>query len=78
MAQAARRGIVVELVLFCPFYEDAMWNLSPMKAENNVNGVGKAVRTEVYTLKHADLLATHEAVARKIVAELQRVRQRLL
>jgi hypothetical protein len=37
---AGKRGIVVELVLFCPFYEDSMWKLSPMNAANNVNGVG--------------------------------------
>jgi hypothetical protein len=30
VAQAAKRGIVVELDLFCPFYEDAMWRLSEM------------------------------------------------
>ena len=27
---AARHGIVVELVFFCPFYKDAQWQLSPM------------------------------------------------
>ena len=34
------RGIVVELNLFCPMYEEALWSLSPMNAANNVNGVG--------------------------------------
>src|SRR5574340_1291563 len=47
-----------------------MWALSPMNARNNVNGVGQAARNDVYTLKHADLLALHESVTRKIVAEL--------
>jgi hypothetical protein len=70
VAQAGRRGIVVELVLFCPFYKDEMWNLSPMKAENNVNGVGRMPRTEVYTLEHPELLAVQEAMVRKIVREL--------
>ena len=69
LAEAGRRGVVVELVLFCPFYKDEMWNLSPMNARNNVNGVGNVRRTEVYTLKHKDLLAVHEAVTRKIVQE---------
>ena len=71
VAQAGKRGIVVELALFCPFYEDAMWKLSPMNAANNVNAMGSVPRTEVYTTKHADLLALHEAVTRKIVAELK-------
>src|SRR4051794_8226962 len=29
VAQAAKRGVVVELVLFCPLYEDSMWSVSP-------------------------------------------------
>ena len=70
VSQASQRGIVVELALFCPFYEDSMWNLSPMKSANNVNGIGNVPRTEVYTLKHQDLLAVQEALVRKIVAEL--------
>lgn len=71
VAQASKRGIVVELDLFCPFYKDDMWRLSPMNARNNVNGVGKVAHTNVYTLeRHGGLLAVQEAVVRKIVAEL--------
>ncbi len=69
--QAGRRGIVVELVLFCPFYEEAMWNASPMKATNNVNGVGSVRRNEVYVLKHADLTTVQERLTRKLVTELR-------
>ncbi len=69
-AQAATRGIVVEYVLFCPFYEDEMWALSPMNAANNVNGTGTIPRTEVYTLKHAAMVAVHDAFVRKAVAAL--------
>lgn len=70
VAQAGKRGIVVELVLFCPFYEDSLWKLSPMHSANNVNGVGRCPRTEVYTTAHSELLALHEAFVRKIVGEL--------
>jgi len=70
LTQASRRGIVVELVLFCPFYEDAMWNLSPMNSATNVNGVGSIARTEVYTLNHPSLLAVQDAMVKKIVTEL--------
>src|SRR5262245_56291396 len=38
VSKAGKRGIVVELNLFCPFYEESMWELSPMNAKNNVNG----------------------------------------
>ena len=71
LSEAGRRGVVVELVLFCPFYKDEMWKLSPMNAANNTGGVGKVKRTEVYTLKHKDMLAVHEAVTRKIVCDLK-------
>jgi hypothetical protein len=69
--EAGKRGVVVELVLFCPFYEDIMWKLSPMNAVNNINGIGKMARTEVYTLKYPDLLAVQDAMVRRIVKELK-------
>ena len=71
LGEASRRGIVVEFVLFCPFYEDPMWHLSPMNARNNTRGLGAMPRTEVYTLKHPEMLAVHEALVVKICAELK-------
>jgi len=68
---AGKRGIVVELVLFCPFYEDPMWALSPMNTRNNVNGIGDMLRTEVYTLKHPDLLAVQDAMVQRIIEALK-------
>ncbi|HEX6987177.1 MAG TPA: cellulase family glycosylhydrolase [Planctomycetaceae bacterium] len=71
VAQADRRGIVVELDLFCPMYDEAQWALSPMNAANNVNGVGAVKKDAVYTLDtQPELLAAQEAMVRKIVAEL--------
>ncbi|MBI1373951.1 MAG: hypothetical protein GC159_14605 [Phycisphaera sp.] len=71
MTQASKRGVVVELNLFCPFYKDDMYRLSPQNPANNTQGVGPRNREQVYTLdKHAGLLAVHEALVRKIVAEL--------
>lgn len=71
VAQASKRGVIVEMSLFCPFYEEMQWKLSPFNAINNVNGLGKIARTDVYTLdKHAGLLVIHEALTRKIVEEL--------
>ncbi|HEX8039944.1 MAG TPA: cellulase family glycosylhydrolase [Chryseosolibacter sp.] len=72
MSEAEKRNIVVELALFCPFYGDEQWNLSPMNAANNTNGVGTQNRTDVYTLdKSGELLAVQEALVRKIVQELK-------
>ncbi len=71
LTQADRRGVVVEFVLFCPFYNEALWKVNPMNATNNVNGVGKVKPTEVYTTRHKELLAVHEAFVRKVIAELK-------
>jgi hypothetical protein len=71
MTQASRRGIVVEINLFTPMYEDKLWQANPMHAANNVNGVGNVPANEVYTTKHRDLLAVQEAVVRKVVTELK-------
>jgi len=69
--QAGRRGVVVEINLFCPFYDESQWRLSPQNPINNVNGIGNVARTNVYTLdKNGGLLALHDAMTRKIVTEL--------
>lgn len=72
LSHASRCGVVVEMNLFCPFYEDAQWKLSPLNAANNVDGIGKVPRTDVYTLdRSGGLLAVQEAMVRKIVEELK-------
>jgi hypothetical protein len=71
LAHAGTRNVVVELTLFCPMYEEVQWSLSPMNAANNVNGIGKVGRNDVYTLdKDPALLAVQEALTRKLVTEL--------
>jgi hypothetical protein len=69
--QADRRGIVVEVSLFCPYYEDTMWNISPLNVRNNVNGIGDVPREEALTMKHPELVAVEDAMAEKIVEELK-------
>ncbi len=70
VAAASDRGIVVEYVLFCPFYEENLWAVNPMNAQNNINGVGKIGRNEAYNGKHRDLQETQESFVRKAVREL--------
>jgi hypothetical protein len=71
LKHAGESGIVVELVLFCPFYEEAMWKLSPMNAANNVNGAGKIVRDAVYNRdKNGNLQAIQEILVKKLATEL--------
>jgi len=71
VAYAGRSGVAVELVLFCPLYEDSMWSVSPMNVRNNVNGIGDVARTDVLALKDARLTEVQDAMVRKIVTELR-------
>ncbi|HAQ19379.1 MAG TPA: hypothetical protein DCR40_09145 [Prolixibacteraceae bacterium] len=72
VAEARKRGVIVELSLFCPFYEEMQWELSPFNIKNNVNGLGAIPRTEVYTLdKNKGLLPVQEKMVRKLVEELK-------
>src|SRR5687767_14473043 len=57
LSHASQCGVVVEMNLFCPMYEDKQWNVSPMNPKNNIQHLGPPDRTHVYTLdKHAGLL----------------------
>ncbi len=69
---AGSKGVIVELALFCPFYEDKQWSLSPMNGRNNINNIDTMPRTDVYTLdKNKGLLDVQEKLVRKIVIELK-------
>jgi hypothetical protein len=71
VSQAGKQGVVVEVALFCPFYADAQWDLSPLNPKNNVNNTPSVNRTHVYTLdKHKGLLVYQEQLTRKVVTEL--------
>jgi len=71
IAEAGKRGIVVELSLFCTIYDDKLWAVNPMNAANNVQGIGKVGRLDVYTLKDKALTAAQETLVRKLAAELK-------
>ena len=70
VSQASQRSIVVEMVLFCPYYDESQWKLSPLNATNNVNGVGNISRLKANTMENGNLLPIQEAMVRKIVTTL--------
>ena len=70
VAQAGKRGVVVEMNLFTPYYNEELWNVSPLKETNNVNAIGNVASVEALTLKNPALLAVEDAMVRKIVTEL--------
>src|SRR5260221_35205 len=71
VGEAGKRGIVVELVLFCTIYDDKLWAIHPFNRANNVQQVGPASRQEVYTLRDKRLTSVQEQMAEKIVKELK-------
>ena len=74
--EADRRDIVVEFNLFYAQYGDGdaatfgSWKLNPLRATNNINGVGNVPWHRVNTLADPALVARQVAVLRKTVAEL--------
>jgi hypothetical protein len=68
--EAGARGIVVEFVLFCPFYEESLWAVNAWNPKNNVNDSPNIPSKEVYTLKHPKVVERQLAFVRKVVAEL--------
>ncbi|NLF40355.1 glycoside hydrolase family 5 protein [bacterium] len=67
---AGERGIVVEVVLFCFWYNDELWQASPMHPRNNGGATEDVPRNKVYSLDTPRLLKVQEAVTRAIVKEL--------
>lgn len=63
VAQAGKRGVVVEVTLFCTYYRDYLWKLSPLYRAG-------VTHTDALTMKHPDLVARQVEFVRKIVSEL--------
>ncbi len=70
LREADRREIVVELVLFCPLYEDVLWDVNPMNGRNNVQELPPIPREEVFALKHERLTAIQMSFVQRVVEEL--------
>jgi hypothetical protein len=69
--EANKRGIVVEVVLFCTIYDDKLWAIHPFNPANNTQQVGPKSRQDVYTRNDKLLTAIQELLVEKIINELQ-------
>ncbi len=69
LAEAAKRGIVVEVTLFSAHYAEAQWQVSALNSANNINGTGAIDWKKLNTLENGNVLAYQEKYARKIVRE---------
>jgi hypothetical protein len=70
VAEAGRRGIVVEMTLFSSHYADMNWALSALNRDNNVNATDAIDRRLLHTLANGNTLGYQERLVRKIVDEL--------
>jgi len=69
LAEAERRGIVVEVTLFSSHYDEMQWKLSPMNLANNVNATDAIEWKRLHTLGNGNILEHQERYARKLVRE---------
>lgn len=71
VSYAGQRHVVVEVTLFTTYYNDKHWNMSPLNAANNEQGIGKVKSDEVLTIKEPALVEVQERFVRKLVTELK-------
>jgi hypothetical protein len=69
LRQAGKRGVVVELSLFCLMYDQSLWEASPLNSRNNGSQTEDVPNTEVYNLRHPRLQEAEDDLVRKLVAE---------
>jgi hypothetical protein len=70
LAEASKRGIVVELTFFSSQYGQLQWDLSPFNRANNVNQTDAIDWKIVNTLENGNILAHQERYVRKLVREV--------
>lgn len=70
LTSASKRDIVVEMVLFCSYYEDSDWKATPFNPENNIQGVGQLEHAhKSLTLANEKLVDYQKKLVRKIISE---------
>jgi hypothetical protein len=69
LAEAAKRGIVVEVTLFSAHYAEAQWQMSALNSANNINSTDAIDWKKLNTLENGNILAYQEKYARKLVHE---------
>ncbi|OFY65323.1 MAG: hypothetical protein A2V46_10430 [Bacteroidetes bacterium RBG_19FT_COMBO_42_7] len=70
--EADKRGIIVEVTLFCSTYQDTFWERNPFNPGNNINGFTSVDRKRSNTLNNGPLTGFQKAFVSKVVAELNK------
>lgn len=72
LALASTYGIIVEVVLLSNTYGPNIWDLNPLNARNNINGLEEIEWPDYMSQRHSRLFERQAAHVRKIVAETNR------
>lgn len=70
LTEADRRGIVVELTLFCATYGEAQWALHPLNPANNLQALPVPDWKKLHTPENPAVFAVQEKLVRHLVREL--------
>lgn len=70
LAEADRRGIVVELTLFCSTYGERQWAVHPMNPANHVQSLAVPHWKKLHTMENGPAMAVQEKLTRWLVHEL--------
>ena len=69
LAEAAKRGIVVEITLFSSQYGDMQWDVCPFNRTNNLDQTDAIDWKKLNTLENGNILSYQERYTRKLVRE---------
>jgi len=69
LAEAAKRGIVIEITLFSSQYGEMQWNVSPFNRTNTLDQTDAIDWKKLNTLDNGNILSYQERYARKLVRE---------
>jgi hypothetical protein len=72
LSTASELGIAVELTVFSNTYSDDLWALNPLRAKNNLQGIGDVEWQEYTSLRNKALVDRQVAYACKAVQETSR------
>jgi hypothetical protein len=69
LAEASKRGVVVEVTLFSAHYAEAQWQMSALNSVNNINNPEPIDWKKLNTFENGNILAHQEKYACKLVRE---------
>jgi hypothetical protein len=72
LSLASSYGIIVEVVLLSNTYAPHIWELNPLNAHNNINGLEEIQWPDYLSQRHLKLFRRQAAHVRKIVEEINR------